>query len=82
MLPNQTQFATSEGPRQFSKPHIYECDLHGEVLILTLTLTLTLSVTSTARSPGRACQSFAAYSMPCPPPPPQALSSYQHGADP
>jgi len=28
MLPNKTQFNTAEGPKQFSKPHIFEVDLH------------------------------------------------------
>ena len=28
MLPNKTQFATAGGPKQFSKPFIYEMDMH------------------------------------------------------
>lgn len=27
-IPNEVQFLTSEGPVQFTKPNIYECDLH------------------------------------------------------
>lgn len=32
MLPNKTQFNTAEGPKQFSKPHIFEVDLHDPVV--------------------------------------------------
>eukprot|EP00658_Telonema_sp_P-2_P043568 TRINITY_DN3149_c0_g1_i2.p1 TRINITY_DN3149_c0_g1~~TRINITY_DN3149_c0_g1_i2.p1 ORF type:complete len:313 (-),score=46.62 TRINITY_DN3149_c0_g1_i2:129-1067(-) len=30
MSPNKTQFTTADGPKQFSKPHILELDLHHE----------------------------------------------------
>ena len=51
MLPNKTQFATADGPKQFSKPHIYEVAVSCLVLMVGLE-DCCMPITMSASVPG------------------------------